>query len=232
MQNFIALILEPLREVYGKFAKFVPNLLAMLIIILVGLLLARIVRAMLLKLLHAVNFDTWSDRMGLTQILRKGDLWGKPAGAIGALTYWFLVITTLMAGVSALNIPSIDNLISQFILYIPRVLSAMLILIVGYILTGFISRAVLIAGVNKGYHFARLLAEAVRLLLIVFFLAMALEQLQVAPGIVVSAFTVIFGGIVLALAIAFGVGGIDAARKIIGAEMEKKDEGKRDIEHI
>jgi flagellar motor component MotA len=86
--------------------------------------------------------------------------------------------------------------------------------------------------VNKGYHFAKLVAEAVRLLLIVLFVAMALEQLEVAPGIVVSAFSIIFGGIVLALAIAFGVGGIDAAKKIIEKETVKTEKGDEDIEHI
>ncbi len=232
MSDFLALILEPLKEVYSKFVKFFPNLLAMLIILLIGVLVARILRAVLLRLLKVIKFDSWSDRMGLTSVMRKGDLWAKPSAAVGAFVYWLLIIAALMAGFSALNIEAVDRLIAHLILYLPRVLSAVLILVFGYIVTGFISRAVLISAVNKGYHFAKLLAEAVRLLLIVLFVAMALEQLQVAPGIVVAAFSIMFGGIVLALAIAFGVGGIDAARKIIEKETEKKEEGKKDIEHI
>ena len=132
-----------------------------------------------------------------------------------------------------MKIRAIDDLVSQCVLYLPRVLSAVLIVVVGYIVTGFIGRAILIFMVNRGYHFAKLLVEAVRLLLIVLFVAMALEQLQVAPRIVVSAFSIIFGGIVLALAIAFGVGGIEAAKKVIEKEtVEKKDEKNDDIEHI
>ncbi len=232
MADFIALILEPLKEVYSRFVKFVPNLLAMLVILLVGIILARILRLLLLKLLHAVNFDSWSDRMGLTSVMRKGDLWAKPSVAAGAIVFWVLIIAVLMAGFSALNIDAVDRLIAHFVLYLPRILTAALILVVGYIVTGFIGRAIVISLVNKGYHFAKLTAEAVRLLLIVLFVAMALEQLQVAPGIVVSAFSIIFGGIVLALAIAFGVGGIESARKIIEKETEKKETAKEDIEHI
>ncbi len=235
MTDFLDLILEPLKQVYAKFVQFVPNLLAMLIILLIGILVARILRAILLKLLQAVKFDRWSDRMGLTSVMRKGDLWAKPSAAVGAFVFWLLIIAALMAGFSALNILAVDRLIEHFVLYLPRVLSAVLILVFGYIVTGFIGRAVLISAVNKGYHFAKLLAEAVRILLIVLFIAMSLEQLEVAPGIVVSAFSIIFGGIVLALAISFGVGGIDAARKIIEMETEKKEEGKEnkgDIEHI
>lgn len=232
MKEFIETIIEPLKDVYAKFSACVPNLLAMLIIILIGMLTARIARAVMLRLLGAVKFDSWSDRMGLTAVLRKGDMWGKPSAAVAAFVFWGLVVGTILAGFSALNIQSVDSLITRFVLYLPRVLTAIVILLAGYIATGFIGRAVLIAAVNRGYHFSRLLAEAVRILLIVFFVAMALEQLQVAPGIVMSAFSIIFGGIVIALAISFGIGGIDAARKIINHEMEKKDERKNDIEHL
>ena len=232
MHDFISLILEPLKEMYTRCVHFFPNLLAMLIIILAGLITARIVRFALFKLLAAVNFDSWSDRMGLTAAMRKGEVWAKPAATVGAFVFWLLIIVAFMAGLSALQVQPIDNLISQFVLYLPRVVSAVLIVVFGYIATGFIGRAVLISAVNKGFYFAKLLAEAVRLLLVVLFVAMALEQLQVAPGIVVAAFSILFGGIVLALAIAFGVGGIEAAKRIIEQEAEKKGEEKRDVEHI
>ena len=232
MTDFLNLILEPLNEVIRNFFKFLPNLLAMLIIILIGIIAARICRAVLQRILKAVNFDSWSDRMGLTSLMRKGDLWAKPTAAVGAVLFWFLIIVAFMAGLDALHVRAIDNLISQFVMYLPRVLSAVLILVFGYIVTGFIGRAVLIAAVNRGYHFAKLLGETVRLLLVALFVAMALEQLQVAPSIVVAAFSIIFGGIILALVIAFGVGGIEAAKKIIESEREKKEENKRDIEHI
>jgi len=169
--------------------------------------------------------------MGLTTVMRKGDLWAKPSEAVVAVVFWTLIIISLMAGLGALKIHAIDNLVTQFILYLPRAFSAVLILVFGYIIAGFIGRAVLIAAVNSGYHYAKLLAEAIRLLLTVLILAMALEQLQVAPGIVVAAFSIIFGGIVLALAISFGVGGIDAARRMIEKEEERKKE-KKDIDHM
>lgn len=232
MAEFFNLIVEPLKEVLWKFFKFLPNLLAMLIIILIGIIAARVIRAVLLRLLKAVNFDSWSDRMGFTSMMRKGDLWTKPSAVVGAFVFWLLVVVSLMAGLSALQVRAIENLISQFVMYLPRVLSAVTILVFGYIVTGFIGRTVLIAAVNRGYHFARLLGETVRLMMAALFIAMALEQLQVAPGIVVAAFSIVFGGIVFALAISFGVGGIDAAKRMIEKEGEQKDENKRDIEHI
>lgn len=231
MDDFLQLILEPMKEVFSKFKEFAPNILAAMTILLVGILFARIMKAVLLRFLRAIKFDSWSDRMGLTVVMRKGDLWSKPSTAVGSIVFWLLLIISLLTGLSALKIHAIDNLVALFFLYLPRAFSAVLILVFGYIIAGFIGRAVLITAVNSGYHYAKLLAEAVRLLLTVLILAMALEQLQVAPGIVVAAFSIIFGGIVLALAVSFGVGGIDAARRMIEKEEERKED-KKDIEHI
>jgi hypothetical protein len=208
MTDFLNLILEPLQEVFLKFKAFVPNLLAMLVILIVGILLARVLRAILVRFLKAINFDKWSDRMGVTTLLRKGDLWAKPSLAIGAIVFWILIIVVLMTGLSALKIHAIDQLVAQFFMYLPRAFSAILILVIGYVLAGFIGRAVLSA--------------------------MVMEQLQVAPGIVLAAFSIIFGGIVAALAISFGVGGIEAAKRMIERETVEKsaNDAKGDIEHI
>jgi hypothetical protein len=234
MTDFLNLILEPLQEVFLKFKTFVPNLLAMLVILSIGILLAKLLRTILLRFLLAIRFDSWSDRMGVTSLLRKGDLWAKPSIALGSIIFWILIIVVLMTGLSALKIHMIDQLVSQSFMYLPRAFSAILILIIGYVLAGFISRAVLIAAVNSGYHYAKLLAKAIRLLLTVLILAMVFEQLQVAPGIVLAAFSIVFGGIVIALAISFGVGGIDAAKRMIEQETTEKrtDNSKDDIEHI
>lgn len=234
MTDFLNLILEPLQELFLRLKAFLPNLLAMLVIVIAGILLARLLRAVFVRFLKAINFDSWSDRMGVTTILRKGDLWAKPGLALGTVFFWVLVIVVLMTGLSALKIHAIDQLVAQFFMYLPRAFSAVLILIVGYVLAGFISRAVLIAAVNSGYHYAKLLAEAIRLLLTVLILSMVMEQLQVAPGIVLAAFSIIFGGIVAALAISFGVGGIDAAKRMIERESleKRKEEVKDDVEHI
>jgi len=234
MTDFLDLILEPLQDVFHTIKQFLPNLLAMLVILIIGILVARVLRAVLVRFLTAIKFDSWSDRMGVTTLMRKGDLWAKPSLALGSILYWIMIVVALMMGMSALKIQAIDNLVSQFVMYLPRAFSAVMILLVGYVLTGFVSRAVLIAAVNSGYRYAKLLAEAIRLLLTVLVLAMVLEQLQVAPGIVLAAFSIIFGGIVLALAISFGVGGIDAAKRMIEREtLEKRaEEAKDDIEHI
>jgi hypothetical protein len=233
MEEFMDLVFQPLRNFGRNVMEFVPDLLAMLIIFAGGLLIAWLVKSVFLRAARVFSFDAWCDRAGLTALIRKGDLWSRPSDLFAGALYWMLVIIFLMVALGALRFEAINNLSSQFFLYLPRVFSALLILVIGYIIAGFLSRAILIAAVNSGYHYAAILAETARLLMLVLILAMALEQLQIAPGIVIAAFSIIFGGIVLALAVAFGMGGIDAARKIIekGSE-EKKEMAGRDIEHL
>jgi len=234
VEEFLSLILEPLKGLLTKFGLFLPNLLAMLVIVLAGILLAYIIRKILVKFLNALNFDRWSDRMGFTRLMRQGDLWSKPSATAGTVVFWLLILITLMSGLSALQIQAVDNLATQFFSYIPRFLSAAMILGIGYMLAGFIRRTVLIAAANTGFHYAKIFADAIHVLLIVLILAMVMEQLQIAPGIVLAAFSIIFGGIVIALSIAFGVGGIDAARRIIERENApvREEEKKDEIEHI
>ncbi|HKB60137.1 MAG TPA: hypothetical protein VKC56_08855 [Gallionellaceae bacterium] len=224
MEKFLNLVLDPLRELFVKFKAFVPNLLAMLIILLLGFILARVVRLVLLKFLGAINFDSWSDRMGFTKLMRKGDVWNKPSSVVANLIFWLMVIITLLTGLYALQIPAMNQLVASVIGYIPQLFSAVMILGIGYVFSEFVSRTVLIAAANSGFHYAKLLAKAVNTLLIVLILAMVLEQLHIAPTVVLAAFSIVFGGIVIALAIAFGVGGIPAARRMIEREARSADE--------
>jgi hypothetical protein len=232
MENLLDILFEPLTDFWVGFVKFVPNLVAVLIIVIGGFIFAWLAKVFFLRIFKVIKFDSWCDKVGLTALIRRGDIWVKPSDVFGRIIYWVLVIIFIMIGLGALRIQAIDNLTAQFFLYLPRAFSALLILILGYTIAGFLSRAVLIAAVNSGYQYAKILAEAVRLLLIVLILAMALEQLQVSPGIVIAAFSIIFGGIVLAIAIAFGVGGIEAAKRIIERGSEEKKGVEKDINHL
>jgi hypothetical protein len=202
------------------------------VILVFGFAISWGLRRALVKLLDLFHFDRWSDRMGLTAVLRRENLWPKPSLAVGAVAFWTSLAFFAMMALSVLKLEAIRLLVAQSVLYLPRIVSAVLLVLLGYLVTGFVSRAVLIAAVNSGFRNSRLAAEGVRLLLTVLILAMSLEQLQVAPSIVLAAFSIAFGGIVLALAIAFGVAGIDAARKVFKDDGEAPRSSNGDIDHV
>ena len=116
----------------------------------------------------------------------------------------------------------------------PRILIAVLILIVGWAVSVFVAQAALLTAVNAGFRLARPIATALQFLVVAIALAMALEQLGIAQGIVIAAFVVAFGGIVLALALAFGLGGVEFARRALERRLGSLGEGGRedDISHV
>ncbi len=231
MKAFFYTLFKPLLEFLAKVWNFIPNLLAAIAIIAIGYVVARVVKGIVGRGLELINFDTLVDKMGVTHILRKGDIAKEPAKIVAELLYGLILIIFVMVGIDALNLEATSQLVNLFFLYLPRLFAALIILTIGYLLADFLARAALIASVNADLPYSKTFSEAVRLLILVLVIAMALEQLSIAGTILLSAFSIAFGGLVLALALAFGLGGKDVAREILERRLRKGEE-KEDIEHI
>lgn len=219
----------------GKVITFLPNLLAMITILIIGFLIAWIVKKLIFRFLKAIQFDKVSERWGLVEVLSKGGLTYSPASLLSRFFYWIIVLITLIMGINALDVPATQNFIAQFFNYLPHLFAAILILIVGYLIAIFLGQAALIAAVNAQMESARLLGRSVRWFIIILSLTMALYHLGIAEKVIIAAFTIIFGGIVLALSIAFGWGGRELAKDFLERlyKREGKDnEGGDHISHI
>ncbi len=230
MNRYANELFSRLKIFFDKIMNFIPDLLVMLIILVVGFVTAHIVRFVLTRIFRAIKFDVWSDSVGIASMLNKSGIQSTPSAFISLFAYWLVVVIFVMAGFSSLNLKATNELISLFFLYLPRFFSALVIIVVGYIFAGFLGRAALLTGVNSGIRQSKLLGQTVRLFVLIFVFAMALEQLSIAPGIVFAAFSIFFGGVVLALSLAFGLGGRDAAKNVI--EGLKKEREKNEIEPL
>jgi len=132
---------------------------------------------------------------------------------------------------SALKIPAVEKLLERFLLYLPNIFVAGLIILLGYLLGNFFGRAALIAAVNAGVRFSKFISRFVKYTIFILSLTMALEQLGIGKETVIIAFAIIFGGIVLALSIAFGLGGRDMAKDYLEKKI-KCEEKKDEINHL
>jgi hypothetical protein len=228
-------ISDSLNKFLGKVITFLPNLLAMITILIIGFLIAWIVKRLISRFLKAIQFDKVSERWGLAEVLSKGGLAYSPASLLSRFFYWVIVLITLIMGINALDVPATQNFISQFFNYLPHLFAAILILIVGYLIAIFLGQAALIAAVNAQMESAKLLGRSVRWFIIILSLTMALYHLGIAEKVIIAAFTIIFGGIVLALAISFGWGGRELAKDFLERLYKKKgkeNEGQDHISHI
>ena len=211
-------ILQGLEQAYGNLvhmiADFLPRFLVMVIIIVVGLLVALLLKYVLRVVLNLTRLDRVSEQAGASGILRMANLPSMTA-LISRSVFWLTWIGFILLGLSVLGVASLQEQISRLFQFLPEVLVAILILFVGLVTANFISRAVLLAAVNAGYRSAKILSGAIRFLIWIFTISMTLEELGVARETVISAFSIIFGALMFGLALAFGLGGQDLARKAL-----------------
>jgi len=221
---------DPLVQSFSIIIELLPRLFALVAIILAGLLVAWIVRRVVLWLFTLLRLEAIARRLGLSNVFSTLRV-GRPLPALLADAFYGLILVIfLIVGLDALDPQTPGGLVDSFHSFLPRILVAALILIAGYVVSVFVGQWVLVAAVNAQWKPARAISGGVQFLVLTLSLSMALEQLGVARGIVVSAFGLSFGGVVLALALAFGIGGAEIARKTLetrlgkGKEEEKPDE--------
>jgi len=228
-------ISDSLNKFLGKIVTFLPNLLAMITILIIGFFIAWLVKILLLRFLKAIQFDKVSERWGLAHIVSKGGMPYSPTHLLSQFFYWVIVLITLILGVNALELAATQNFIARFFNYLPNLFAALFILVIGYLIAVFLGQATLIAAVNAQINSARLVSRAVRWFIVILSLTMALYHLGIAEKVIVATFTITFGGIVLALAIAFGWGGRELAKDFLEEvyqKRERKGEEKDQISHI
>lgn len=231
MESFLEAVVSPLRAFFINIAMFVPHLMVMAVILLIGLVAAWLMRVATVRALSALRFDNWSAKLGIASLLQKGGMDESPSSFTARMVYWFVLLVFALAALSALNTEITDTIVSRSLQYIPRLISAGLLLIIGWLVASFIARAVLIGCVNAGLAYARFIADGTKVLILILVFAMAFEELHIAPDMVKIAFSILFGGIVLALALAFGLGGREVARRIL-EERIAEEEKDNEIDHL
>ncbi|MBE3144063.1 MAG: hypothetical protein IMZ61_09095 [Planctomycetes bacterium] len=219
------LIAESVRQMLTRILAYLPILLGALIILIVGWIVAKLIRRAVDWLLKAVRFDVMADKTGISEVLRKGDLKITAREVVSGLVYWLIIIMVLVMTVDALGLPKSSDVLASVFAYVPKVIAALLVLVVAMFLASFVSGIVRTACGNANLPRPELIAGVSRWAIIIFAATIAMEELGIAPLLVGTAFNIILGGIVLALALAFGLGGKDAAARYL-EELKQKRSGK------
>lgn len=214
---------------------FLPHLLAMLSLVLVGWLIAWVLSLVLRYTLRWVKFDALAERLGAGNMLRRAAL-PTASVTVASMAFWLVWAAFMLSGLSALGFSGMENLGAEFVSFIPRLGVGVLILVIGLIAANFAWRATLLAAVNSNLPSARLLSGGLRLLIIALTVAMALEQIGVAKTIMLTAFSIAFGAVMLGVAIAIGIGGGPLARRMLERQFPEppKDGGSRpdELSHL
>jgi small-conductance mechanosensitive channel len=217
------------QEFARELAHLLPRLLVMLIIALVGWIIAYLVKVVLRKALRLVKFDRLSESAGATQLLTQAAL-PSSSELLSRLVFWVTWVGFVLAGLSALGIVGLQEDISRFFLFLPRLLVAILILFFGMLASTFFSRGALLAAVNASLPSPQVLSYSVRVVILVLAVSMAFEEIGVAEHTILVAFSIVFGALMLSLAIAFGIGGRDLARRTLERRFSQDKKEKKEDE--
>lgn len=213
--------LDAVRGIAQAVARLLPGLLAMVLLLLVAVLLALVVRAVLRRACARLDVDRRLREWGMAAPAAEGR--AGPSVLIARLATWTVVATGFLVGLSVLEVSAASALALRLLDYVPHLLVGLLIVVAGLAGSRAVERSVLIGAVNMGLHSARLLGLGARWLVLVLAGAMALEELGIGGTILTAAFTVLFGGIVLSLSLAVGLGARDIVSRSLERRLEQGD---------
>ncbi len=205
-----------------KITAFIPELIGAIIIFVAGWIAARLVKAGVVKLLGLIRFEKAAEKAGIREFLEKGGVEKSSSEVIGMLSYWFIMILVIIASLDALGLPIVSDMLNDIFLYIPNVVAAVIVLILGFLMGNLLSAVVRTAASNAGFAAAEGFGKGALVAIVFFSGAIALNQLGIGEEIVASAFIIAFGATALALAIAFGLGGKDMAAEYLKKWLEEK----------
>lgn len=228
-QMIITELTQAFQQMARTVAHYLPRLVVMLVIAFVGWVIAYLLKVLARSILRLTNFSRLSENAGATRLLNRAAL-PSSTELVSRLVFWVAWIGFILLGISVLGIAGLQEYISRFFLFLPRLFVALVILFFGFLAATFFSRAALLAAVNANFRSSRLLSISIRIIISIFALSMVLEVLGVAENTMLIAFGTAFGAIMLGLALAFGIGGKDLAREFLekklamGKKEEKEDE--------
>lgn len=222
----VNLLLEPLRAFLAQLGAFIPRLILAIAILVAGWLLAKILRFAIVRVLKAINFNVLTERAGIDGFLKQGGIKTNTIGILSVLVYWFVILVALMITFNSLGLAYVTDLVGQVLLFIPKVVVAVLILAFGSYFARFLATTVSAYFRNVGLEDADLLGRITLYAIMVFVVLMALDQVNIGGDIIRHSFLILLGGVVLAAALAFGIGGQKWAAELIERWKPKKTSGK------
>jgi uncharacterized membrane protein len=217
-------------ELVRGFAHYLPRLIVMLIITFIGWLIAYLLKVLVRSILRVTKFSKLSESAGAAQLLKQAAL-PSSTELLSRLVFWLAWVGFILLGVSILGIVGLQEYISRFFFFLPRLFVGLVILFFGSLAATFFSRAALLAAVNADIRSSRLLSISIRIIISIFALSMACEVLGIGEQTMLIFFGTVFGATMLGLAIAFGMGGKDLAKEFLEKKfaIAKKDEREDEL---
>ncbi len=214
-------IMESVREMLTRVGVFIPKLIGLLLILIIGWLVAKFIEAFIVRSLKLVRLDTLAEKSGTSNFLAKGGIKYTLSELIGVLVYWLVVLMVFITALNAMQWTVAAEVLNVIVGYIPNIIISVFILVLGMFVSTLLSTVIRTAASNAGITQSRLLGQITQIVVIVFASVMALQQLKIETGIILNVINIVLAATGLALGLAFGLGCKDAAGKFVEESISK-----------
>jgi hypothetical protein len=215
MRDALMLFAEPFVTASRRFAVHIPTVTAAFLFLLAGMFAARAVRTLFERFLERAKLDDYTARVGINEVLARLGFGKSPTYVIAFLAYWFILCIFIVSAANAVDMTVVSDLLERFVIFIPSLVAALLILFGGLLFGRFLSEVVANAAAANNIRGGSYLSRAAYVMTLLFSAAAAMEQLGMRMTLVTSALQIVLGSAGLATAIAFGFGGRKAAAELI-----------------
>jgi small-conductance mechanosensitive channel len=222
LKRLSALFLESLRVFGEKFMETIPSLLIAIIVMLIAWLLARLISGGFEKVLKTVKFDQLSEKIKITSFLQQAGIQMTPSAIIGRFIYWVFVLLIIASAAETLNWSAVSYQIQQFLNYLPNLMTAILVFIVGSYLTSLVRDFVRSSATSLGISTGKILSTVIYYVLFIMVILTAMEQAKIDTKILSANLLIIIGAIMLSGAISYGIASKDVLSNILAGFFNKR----------
>ena len=213
-------IFTPVKDLLLVGWNFFIKFLTAIVVFVVGWIVARLIKLIVIRLLKFLRIDSVAEKAKISDFLSKGGIKYTLSEIIGIIIYWVILLGVLISSLNILALTGVTNLLDKFLGYLPNVIGALIILILGTFISVFIASIVRTTLANVGVAQANLLSKVSQAVILIFAIIIALDQLKIGT-VLISAMSIILAAIGLGLALAFGLGCKDIAAKFVSDLLEK-----------
>ncbi|MFA4984217.1 MAG: hypothetical protein WC559_02755 [Candidatus Omnitrophota bacterium] len=210
----------PQKDLLLRSWDFFLKLIAAIVIFVIGWLVAKLIKAAVVKVLKVLKLDSIAEQLKISDFLSKGGIKYTLSEIIGVVIYWIFLLGVLISSLNVLELTGVSGLLDRLLFYVPNVIGAMIILIVGIFVATFVASVARTAAVNAGLSQAEMLGKLIQAVVVIFTVIIVLDELRVG-AVLISAMNIILASIGLAVALAFGLGCKEIAAKYVSELIDK-----------
>lgn len=215
------IVMDSIREMLTRVGLFIPKLIGVLLMLILGWLAAKVVETIIVRSLKLIRLDTLSEKSGTSNFLAKGGVKYTLSELVGVLVYWIVMLIVIITALDALKWTVAAELLNTMVSYIPNIIVAVFILVIGMFVATLLGTIIRTGASNAGITQAKVLGQITQTVVIIFAILISLQQLKIETGIILNLINIAVAAIGLAAGLAFGLGCKDVAGKAVNDFVDK-----------